>query len=118
MWQDQTAYFEKSLTSFSRILLPITVLRHYSLTVFSQINLVHILPPYVFKIHFNIIIRIYAYAFPKVFPPFDEEFRVVQSVLFSNIFDVPHNLKYFTHTALAQLIETLCYKPEGRGFDS
>ena len=57
MWQVQTAYFEKSLTPFSRILFSITVLRHCSLTVFSQINLVHILPPYVLKIHFNIIIR-------------------------------------------------------------
>ena len=41
----------------NRILHQITVLRHCSLTVFSQINPVHILPPYVLKIHFNIIIQ-------------------------------------------------------------
>jgi hypothetical protein len=49
--------FEKPQTPFNRILLQITVLRHWSLTVFSQINTVHILPPYVLRIHFNIIIR-------------------------------------------------------------
>jgi len=57
MWQVQTAYFEKSLTLFNRILLQITVLRHCSLTAFSQINPVHILPSYVLKILFNIITR-------------------------------------------------------------